>query len=882
MPRRPSPTALLLSALMLFAAALSAQAQTATPPANGNGAGQAQQAPSAPANGNGGNGAAPVQDDAARARQAEIAAMISERANRELGVDVNDTLSRWKRDLDRIEQGLADGKATYPQLNTFREQLERLREDATGFVAKLAPWLEAVNVQAEKLGAPPAQGDTPEPEEAARTRAEISGLVSTYNSAKSVAEQTALRANQLISRIQDIRRARFTSRLFERASGILSLDAIAKFPDNFGAMLTRAGGIVGDWWRGLGMQGGRDAQTEALQLLALAVALWAGLFFLMQRGVARLRARSDAEEPPFWKRAGSAAGVIALRALPITLPTLFLYHSLRASELIADRIDWLFYSGARSIIIVAVVNALIKTVLSPHRPEWRLVPASDAAAYRVRWLVVALAAVFALQLVLTTLSRLASAPLSLTVTQSFLASLIVSGLIIAILRTRLNGAVVEGAPELRWLRSLYWPVLLLAAAILVTALSGYVALSLFIATQVIVTGTILAVVYLMMIWVDALGQSMGDDEAETGRWLQSTFGFDAKRRSQLALPVTLSLKFLVLLCSVPLIMLQWGFNWQDVMDWLRQLLFGFQIGNTQISVAAILAAVIVFMLGYIGAKLFQGWLDKQVLKPAGLSGSIRDSIRTTVGYLGVVVAALVAFSYAGLDLSNLAIVAGAFSVGIGFGLQSIVNNFVSGLILLAERPIKVGDWVVVGGEEGLVRKISVRSTEIETFDRANVLVPNSYFITESVKNWTLHNNMGRIAIPVGVDYDSDPRMVKELLLDVARNHVNVMSNPEPFVVFQDFGNDALQFVLYAYLYDLTKGLGTRTDLRISIIEEFRKAGVGIPYRQTDVTLKDMDWLKAAVSQYVAALPSGAAAKNGPGSADEDTPDARPAPVTRQQ
>jgi small-conductance mechanosensitive channel len=132
------------------------------------------------------------------------------------------------------------------------------------------------------------------------------------------------------------------------------------------------------------------------------------------------------------------------------------------------------------------------------------------------------------------------------------------------------------------------------------------------------------------------------------------------------------------------------------------------------------------------------------------------------------VAALAAFSYAGFNLSSLAIIAGALSLGIGFGLQNLVNNFVSGLILLAERPIKVGDLVVVGGEEGYVRKISVRSTELETFDRASVLIPNSSFISDKVKNWTFRNNICRIAIPLGVAYGSDPRQVRDVLLTIAR------------------------------------------------------------------------------------------------------------------
>jgi potassium efflux system protein len=270
----------------------------------------------------------------------------------------------------------------------------------------------------------------------------------------------------------------------------------------------------------------------------------------------------------------------------------------------------------------------------------------------------------------------------------------------------------------------------------------------------------------------------------------------------------------------------------------------------------------VFGLAYAAARLFQGWLDARILKPAGISGGVRDSIRMGVGYVGIVIAALAAFSYAGFNLSNLAIVAGAFSVGIGFGLQSVVNNFVSGLILLAERPIKVGDLVVVGGEEGYVRKISVRSTEVETFERAHVLIPNSYFITEKVKNWTLRDNIRRIVIPVGVAYGCDPRKAKAILLKVAQDNPNVMATPAPSVDFEDFGPDSLNFKLYAFVHDLTKGGSTSTDLRIAILDAFNEAGIAIPFRQTDVTLRNMDWLRDAVAEYVSGSYNGTGSGNG--------------------
>jgi potassium efflux system protein len=223
--------------------------------------------------------------------------------------------------------------------------------------------------------------------------------------------------------------------------------------------------------------------------------------------------------------------------------------------------------------------------------------------------------------------------------------------------------------------------------------------------------------------------------------------------------------------------------------------------------------------------------------------------------------ALAAFSYAGFNLSNLAIVAGAFSIGIGFGLQSLVNNFVSGLILLAERPIRVGDLVVVGGEEGYVRKISVRSTEVETFDRAHVLIPNSYFITEKVKNWTFRNKIRRLAIPVGVAYGCDPRKVEAILLNVAQDNRDVLTTPQPFVDLEEFGVGNLNFKLYAFIDDITKTTRIRTDLRIAILDAFAQAGIIIPFG-TDVTIRNMNWLRETGMEYPPGSYAGRGSGNG--------------------
>src|SRR5262249_7724297 len=259
-------------------------------------------------------------------------------------------------------------------------------------------------------------------------------------------------------------------------------------------------------------------------------------------------------------------------------------------------------------------------------------------------------------------TRIVQAPFALTVAVAFPSSLLLAAIIVAILLTPLDGQHQERMPSLRWLTALRIPIWITVAAIVVCALGGYRALSRFLAQQLIVTGSILSFVYLLLLlWVDGLMHGLGDDSAATGLWLKERAGLEQRRRKQLVLPIGLVLKFAVLVFSVPLILLQWGYRWPDIYDWYSQF-FGFHIGNTQVSFGVLLASIIVFGLAYAAARVFQGWLDAHVLKPAGISGGVRDSIRIGVGYVGIVIAALAAFSYAGFNLSNLAILAGAFSV----------------------------------------------------------------------------------------------------------------------------------------------------------------------------------------------------------------------------
>jgi potassium efflux system protein len=233
-----------------------------------------------------------------------------------------------------------------------------------------------------------------------------------------------------------------------------------------------------------------------------------------------------------------------------------------------------------------------------------------------------------------------------------------------------------------------------------------------------------------------------------------------------------------------------------------------------------------------------------------------------VGYAGITLGALLAVSYAGFDVTNLAIVAGALSVGIGFGLQSIVNNFVSGLILLVERPIKVGDRVVVGDQQGYVRRISVRATEVETFDRASVIVPNSELITGRVVNWSHRDWRGAVNVKIGVAYDADPDEVIAILKKCAEEHPKVLPNPPPGVALDEFGDNALVFTLRVSLADIDEGGGVQSDLRLAVLKALRAAGIEIPFSQVDVTLRDLETMRRYLDEALDRPTNGTGGRRG--------------------
>jgi small-conductance mechanosensitive channel len=250
----------------------------------------------------------------------------------------------------------------------------------------------------------------------------------------------------------------------------------------------------------------------------------------------------------------------------------------------------------------------------------------------------------------------------------------------------------------------------------------------------------------------------------------------------------------------------------------------------------------VFLIGLsLFSRLFRGFLAKKILTHTSMDPGRQYAFVRGTGYVIFVLGLIIGLDTTGLNLRSLLVVGGALGVGIGFGLQYIVANFVAGIVILWEGPIKLGDFIDVGNTQGEVIRIGARGTWVRTFDNEVIIVPNSEFINGRVANWTANDRTVRFTIPVGVSYDSDLEMVREVLLDIARRNEQVLTDPEPGVLITGFGDNSVNFSLRVSTTTMTDRTGyLKTDLFLEIFRVFREKKIEMPFPQRDVHLRSID------------------------------------------
>ncbi len=480
-----------------------------------------------------------------------------------------------------------------------------------------------------------------------------------------------------------------------------------------------------------------------------------------------------------------------------------------------------------------------KTVFSPGSPKLQMVKLDAGGAQKAVWLGTLIGFALGFESVVEAIED--SSPYSngaQSIAPFFAITLVATALFLlgrALERSRPfeqepEGDAVPDNDDLFVSQRIDWPRLaakaMKASAVVafVTGVVGYVALARWIIFPLIETLAVVAILAVIYLRLNALLSVVAERQYE--------------EQAHNVLPaIRFGLILLFALAATPLIAYFWGIRTAELGDLLVLLRDGVTIGGSTISLGTVAVFFGVFILGYILTRWVQRLLNTAFLNRMEMDQGTRSAIITATGYVGIMLAFVAAVGAAGIDLSNLALVFGALSVGIGFGLQSIVANFVSGIIMLIERPIKEGDSIVVNGYAGIVAKISVRATRIQSFDHDDVIIPNSELISGTVRNRTLTDRMTRIECAVGIAYDADINAAFDIINEIARNHERTVEDPAPFVMLEQLGDSALMLRLYCFIDEVGKAGTTKSEMYVQIVRKFAEHGISIPYPQQEITLK---------------------------------------------
>ncbi|MDO1584393.1 mechanosensitive ion channel family protein [Rhizobium oryzicola] len=781
-------------------------------------------------------------------------------------------LTEVRKQLDRMQANANASNAEDFQLAELKAQADDLAGQVDKSIAELRQRVEQIQARLKEIGEPPAQGQPPEATVVTEERKKLQSEKAAITASVTEASQVSTAVKTLSNNITEKRRRLFSDTLLKHTelSPAVFADAGQAFLDEVEAFRITIAGWAKFAWK-----------FKKLSLLAaLILSVGSGLLFLAggHRLFGRLMKRNLADENPLYTaRLSYAFWSMIVETLSLTAFLITTFFFLLSFNVLRPDVTPIVGAIFGFIWLVYFVEKLTEALLSPRYPAWRLMRLSNSGAKELRWFVLSLAVLNGLDFVLGRISESLNSPVSITIVKSLTLAVLQGSILIAIsfLKPVMNDNKDPEAPGRHWPR--FFPSLLrvMGIALIFAVMTGYVGLARFFSTQIVLTGAVIVTMYIGILSGKSVGKQGAFAKTVAGRFLVERHKLGEVTLDQIGLAAGLGIYAVAFIFGVPLILLTWGFQIQDIQSAAYRLFTQISIGNINISLVGILVGVLFFLAGYVVTRWTQGWIDRNVMARSQVDPGVRNSVKTGIGYLGVGFAVVVGVSAAGINLSSLALVASALSVGIGFGLQNIVSNFVSGLILLVERPFKVGDHVVTGATEGIVKRISVRATEIETFRKQSIIVPNSDLINAAVGNWTHRNRIQRSEVQVSVSYDSDPQRVMDLLLDIINQVPQVLRNPEPHVEFLRFGGSSLDFEMRFHLADMSDGMTVRNNVRIEILKRFREEGIEIPYPHQDVNISGP--IRAMLVPREPETPKERAAE-APASAPktEPKPDAKPA------
>lgn len=737
------------------------------------------------------------------------------------------TLEQARDALEGIQNTLqnSDQSLNEVHLNQLRERLNKLQSQALTVESTLVPALDSSRARLAELGQ--IDPDMPEAVDLKKQRDALQQEVADLDGQLKIARLIAVEVKQGSIRLEELRKKQFQAILSQRFLPPLSLQSLELIQESVIADL----GVVLQVFHELNASLSHVA-TWVFWLLAGLALLWALSLLLIGRWFRRyilLRAQSTR-----LRRTLLAVFTVAFYMLFATGSVALLLSVFLFADELSDELHLFLRQFVMAVAVAAYIAGLGRALLSPHKPTWRLPHLPNEVATSLASLPWLLGGFILFLWSVQKITELMSTSLnSLLFVNSIFALGLNAIVFMAVWRAERHyqrqGRLELGTPLATSLHSLALKLVLLAIfSSVVVWLFGYIALSHFIIQEVVWLGGIILTAYLLLHFVSDLAEvtlntlhKEAEEKSITARQL--------KVWGQVILLLTGTLKIVLILLALFLLFLPVG---EEPGVWLQRrlnfLLQGVTFGEVTLKPAELLYAALVLVVGVFVVRHLQHWLAHKYLPYTNLEESMGASTARLVSYVGYTLVGVLVLSTVGIGFERLAWIVSALSVGIGFGLQAVVQNFVSGLLLLAERPIKVGDWVAIGDDiEGNVRQINARATEIEMFDRSTVIVPNSELITKTVRNITLSEPLGRGRITVVMPLTVPSTVVVEVLMEAAASVENVMEDPGPYVVVDGFEHGGLAFSLYIYLSSPRLVRITRSAVFLKVLARFEELEINL-------------------------------------------------------
>lgn len=749
------------------------------------------------------------------------------------------------KSLNQMEEKIKNGDYSIAEFEENNNILYEISADLEKVKSENERDARSVQKQLEALGDEPEDG-TKEIDVIAKKRKEFKNQLALIKSKIAESDVLQVKIDELNVLILNSRSQKVLGNLFDKQE-ILAQPQV--FLKSLSAFIVFFWDIVKspvEWYKNLDEQSRSYVLTYLIPIFFILIsAFWIGL--ILRRLIMRnFGYRSNIENPRYGQKIIAAISVaIAYGVIPSLIIGGFLLWMISTKIFTIGFFGLIINSTLYYLLYVILARAIARVTFAPWNGKWRLVNISTPKAIGiVRALYLSIELIGAISLLEHIAYQAGRSTVLLNLLMVMAAAIKAFSIILITAKVldepekkdenadnenlSLAEADNDSADDEQMspaLKTIFFTTLI-SIGVFGLSIFGYPKLSAFIFNRYLLS----AIVIVLFLIFKKLITEVLRRILLMGFW-GKTFKLRRKILSKINFGLSLIITPLLALALIFVLLNLWGVSANFIIHATKKLLFGFNVGNVRISLFAIVLGIIIFFASLALVKMIKNHLTNNVFSKLDMDDGIKHSLSSGVSFIGFILSTLLAIIVMGGDLTSLAVIAGALSVGIGFGLQNITNNLVSGIIILFERPIKIGDWVIINGEEGRIKQINIRSTELETFKKTSVIIPNATLLSSSLINLTHGNNWTRQTVKVGVAYGSDVNKVTEILLECARSNKKVLKVPAPYVLFADFNNSSLDFELRCYSSNIWSGWSLPSELRYEINRRFIEEGIEIPFQQ---------------------------------------------------